>query len=65
MIFCFTTVPFKDTVPLVLGNNEVIILKVVLLPAPLGPNNPKIYPDSTPNELFFMAKNPLSYFLYK
>ena len=30
---------------------EVIILKVVDFPAPLGPNNPKIYPTSTPNDV--------------
>jgi hypothetical protein len=28
---------------------------VVLLPAPFGPRNPKISPDSTANEMSFMA----------
>lgn len=30
---------------------EVIMLKVVDFPAPLGPNNPKIYPTSIPNDV--------------
>ena len=61
MIPLFTSKFFILTEPADLGINEVIILKVVDLPAPLGPNNPKIYPLSTPNELFFIATKPLSY----
>jgi len=46
-----------------LGIRDVKILKVVDLPAPLGPNNPKISPSFTDNDVFFKAKYPLSYFL--
>jgi len=39
-------------------------LKVVLLPAPLVPINPKISPGFNPNEIFLIA-NFFPYFLYK
>lgn len=42
-------------------NLQVIILNVVDFPAPFGPNSPKIYPESTPNDVPFKAENPLAY----
>ena len=35
-----------------------MILKEVDLPAPLGPNNPNIYPSATEKVLFLMATLP-------
>ena len=39
------------------------MLKVVVFPHPLGPNNPKISPFFTPKLLFLTAVNPLGYYL--
>lgn len=45
------------TLPEDLEINEVNILKVVDLPAPFGPNKPKISFYPTPNVISFTAKN--------
>jgi hypothetical protein len=42
---------------------DVIILKVVDLPAPFGPSNPKTVPSSTPKDVPFTARKPLLYYL--
>jgi hypothetical protein len=46
-----------------LGIAAVSILKVVDLPAPLGPNNPKVYSLSIRKELSLIATYPFGYFL--
>ena len=43
----------------------VKILKVVDLPAPFGPNRPKVYPFSMTKELSLIAIKSLGYFLNK
>ena len=44
---CLRSKPFTVTLPEVGFNKAQIILKVVVLPAPFGPNNPKISPLCT------------------
>ena len=44
---CLRSKPFTVTLPEVGFNKAQIILKVVVLPAPLGPNKPKISPLCT------------------
>lgn len=39
------------------------MLKVLDLPAPFGPNNPKIEPSFTPNEFPHTAYKPFEYVL--
>lgn len=41
------------------------MLKVVLFPAPLGPNKPNISPFLIPKLVSLMAMNPLSYYFHK
>ena len=55
MIPLSTSILFNFTLPSVLGIAEVMILKVVDFPDPLGPNNPKISPFLTPKLLFLIA----------
>ncbi len=55
-LLTFSLKSFTD--PDVLGRAAVTMLKVVDLPAPLGPSNPKISPLRTLKEFSVMALKP-------
>ena len=45
-----TSNPSTRTVPLVAGMKPVMIRMVVVLPAPFGPRNPRIWPGTAVND---------------
>src|SRR5580700_1880266 len=50
--------PWKRIEPAVGANVPESMLKIVLLPEPLGPIRPRISPSATPNETLLTAVNP-------
>lgn len=59
-----TSMLLMITLPLDFGINEVSILNIVDLPAPLGPNKPNIDYYYTPNDTSLIAIHPSSYLFY-
>lgn len=62
MIPLSTSIPLILRDPYVLGIREVKTPKVVDFPAPFGPSSPKISPLPIQNLVFFIARQPESYF---
>lgn len=58
MIPLSTYWPNNLTLPLLLANAAVTILKLVDFPAPFGPKRPNIYPLFTENLTFLSATFP-------
>src|SRR5215470_10366926 len=53
--FSSTSKPATVAVPALGGRKQVSMRMVVVLPAPLGPRNPTIWPFSTENEMWSTA----------